>query len=142
MTALYQNTYTRMVTALICLPTALILIGIPSHLSHAASCISKTDVFSATSNGQWRYSSGGLATYQNLNAEPGKTVNDLAFGDFDGDGKTDVFSVTSSGQWRYSSGGLVAYQNLNAEPGKTVNDLAFGDFDGLSCVVYAPLITR
>ena len=41
---------------------------------------------------QWRYSSGGTSAWENL--ERGDVpLQDLRFGDFDGDGKTDVFTI-------------------------------------------------
>ena len=60
------------------------------------------------------------------------TVDQLRFGDFDGDGKTDVFSVDSSvdpHQWRYRSAGLGNWINLATDP-LELTDLEFGDFDG------------
>lgn len=41
------------------------------------------------------------ANGRNLATDP-LPLNQLRFGDFNGDGKTDVFSVDGSGQWRWS----------------------------------------
>ena len=135
------NSPRKFLQTLICVVAVVISpMALPTHVSHAAACSSKTDVFSVTSSGQWQYSSGGIGDYQNLNRDSARTINDLRFGDFDGDSKTDVFSVTSSGQWLYSSGGTQLYQNLNSHPGRTVNDLGFGDFDGKECKNFLPVV--
>jgi hypothetical protein len=55
-------------------------------------------------------------------------LDDLAFGDFDGDGRSDVFRATGS-QWHFSSGGTATWSTLITSS-YTLDQLAFGDFDG------------
>ena len=56
------------------------------------------------------------------------SLDQLAFGDFDGDGKTDVFK-TGGGKWQVSYGGTTSFQTLQTNF-RHVDQLAFGDFDG------------
>ena len=73
----------------------------------------KTDVFTVSSDGQWWYSSGGVASFQKLAMGGASTqLSQLAFGNFNGDYKTDVFTVSSDGQWWYSNGGVASFQKL------------------------------
>ncbi len=81
----------------------------------------RTDVFNALAIGgtyQWRYSSGGVAGWQNLAADPTAPA-DLRFGDFNGDRWTDVFSI-SGGQFRYSPSGTGGWIYLSPTPSPTV----------------------
>jgi hypothetical protein len=55
-------------------------------------------------------------------------MNDLAVGDFDGDGIDDVF-VGTGAAWYFSSGGRAEWRLLNRMPEKA-SALRFGDFDG------------
>ncbi|MEO8410043.1 MAG: VCBS repeat-containing protein [Propionivibrio sp.] len=80
---------------------------------------------------QWLVSSGGNANFQNF--AKGQSIENLRFGDFDGDGKTDVFFTTpvegsNNQQWQFSSGGNGAFTKLRIGP--PLAKLGFGDFDG------------
>ena len=56
------------------------------------------------------------------------SINELGFGDFNGDGKTDVLSHWG-GHWHFSSGGTGAWTKL-AKSKIPIRDLGFGDFNG------------
>ncbi|MGK7955955.1 MAG: FG-GAP repeat domain-containing protein, partial [Crocosphaera sp.] len=71
--------------------------------------------------------SGTSSNWQTLNGSS-TTLDQLAFGDFDGDGKTDVFRPTGS-SWQISYGGTTGWQTLNGS-GFGLDKLAFGDFNG------------
>ncbi|HAC64310.1 MAG TPA: hypothetical protein DCF68_12410 [Cyanothece sp. UBA12306] len=71
--------------------------------------------------------SGSSSNWQTLNGSS-TTLNQLAFGDFNGDGKTDVFRPDGN-KWNISYGGTNSWQTL-AHSGFGLNELAFGDFDG------------
>ncbi len=73
---------------------------------------------------------GALRIGPNLAADAAVPYNEMAFGDFNGDGLTDVFNRLASGQWRYSSGGTVGWALLASEPAVAFADLRFGDFNG------------
>ena len=55
-------------------------------------------------------------------------VNEIAVGDFDGDGIDDIFTTTGTG-WFYSSGGVSEWRWLRRTPEK-VDVLRLGDLDG------------
>ena len=55
-------------------------------------------------------------------------MDDLAVGDFDGDGIDDVF-VGTGAAWYFSSGGAAEWRFLNRMP-ERASSLRFGDFDG------------
>lgn len=55
-------------------------------------------------------------------------MNELAVGDFDGDGVDDLFAGTGAA-WYFSSGGQTEWRFLNRMPEKA-SELRFGDFDG------------
>ena len=55
-------------------------------------------------------------------------TNDLAVGDFDGDGVDDIF-VGTGVAWYFSSGGRAEWRFLNRMP-ERASELLFGDFDG------------
>lgn len=49
----------------------------------------KADIF-AIVNGQWSVSFGGISKWEKLNDKIWDNINDLVFGDFNGDGITDI----------------------------------------------------
>ena len=65
--------------------------------------------------------------YRNHYSSPDPT-NDLAVGDFDGDGVDDIF-VGTGVAWYFSSGGRAEWRFLNRMP-ERASELLFGDFDG------------
>jgi len=95
-----------------------------------------TDVFSVTPTGpndyQWRYSSGGNASYQNL-AHDSATIDELRFGDFNCDGRTDVFVLKPLSDpllaWDISLSGTENYVMTNTAS-TPLSELQFGDIDG------------
>ena len=54
-------------------------------------------------------------------------VDEVAFGDFDGDGVDDVFNANGT-RWAYSSGGRSSWIELNGDDRRT-NQLAVADFN-------------
>jgi hypothetical protein len=87
------------------------------------------DLFLATGN-TWFYSPAGAREWRFLNAAP-DTVDQLLFGNFDGDGRTDVVAMRN-GQLVVSWGGISAFDVLNYGPlpCSSMSDMAVGDFDG------------
>ncbi|MBI1388980.1 MAG: hypothetical protein GC154_11085 [bacterium] len=81
-------------------------------------------------NGQWLVSDGGVQSYRNLAIDPTRSIDDLGFGDFNGDGKTDVFVVAPNGQWLVSDSGTANFRPLSVDASRTIHDLRFGDFNG------------
>lgn len=75
----------------------------------------------------WIYSSAGVSSWLRLSSSP-EPLDDLRFGDFNGDEKTDVFAKIGS-QWKYSSAGVSSWINLSSAP-VSIDDLRFGDFNG------------
>jgi len=61
-----------------------------------------TDVFRVAADGTWYFSPDGRGTWTRLN-KSSVPLEQLRFGDFDGDGVTDVFHIGSDGMWYYSS---------------------------------------
>jgi len=55
-------------------------------------------------------------------------IDEVGFGDFNGDGKTDVFRATGA-RWYYSPSGTGAFVPLNVS-GARISSLRLGDFDG------------
>jgi hypothetical protein len=88
----------------------------------------RPDIFYADGSA-WYLSSGGTQPFVEVNTS-GFRVEDLRFGDFDGDGLTDVFGVTS-GTWSYSKSaqGFWAdgYLRQSLAP---IDALVVADFDG------------
>ena len=58
----------------------------------------------------------------------GKSVEQLGFGDFDGNGTTDVFNANGQ-DWYVSYGGSSGWSLLNSNTTTTLNKLRFGDFN-------------
>jgi hypothetical protein len=87
------------------------------------------DLFLATGVA-WYYSPAGARDWRFLNSAP-DTIDQLLFGDFDGDGRTDVVGLRN-GQLVVSWGGISAFEVLNANPPPctSISDMAVGDFDG------------
>lgn len=56
-------------------------------------------------------------------------TNDLASGDFDGDGLSDLFLATGAG-WYYAPGGTAEWRLLSPDKNDLADTLRFGDFDG------------
>lgn len=77
--------------------------------------------------GTWQLSDGGTGSWRTL-APYTYDVEELGFGDFDGDGRTDVLRATGS-RWYYSPGGTGRWVPRSTS-GTTRHDLGFGDFDG------------
>jgi serralysin len=97
----------------------------------------KTDVFTVSGSSflrSWQVSYGGTTPFQNLNSSigfNGPAINELAFGDFNGDGKTDVFrSNTSTTRWEVSYGGTGTWQFMYSNPPYNVSSFGFADFNG------------
>jgi hypothetical protein len=86
-------------------------------------------LFLATGN-TWFYSPAGQREWRYLNSAP-DTIDQLLFGDFDGDGRTDVVAMRN-GQLVISWGGISAFEvlNYNSPPCSSMSDMAVGDFDG------------
>jgi len=82
-----------------------------------AQCETERWCWSAGAVGPWAYGATG-----------GEDLDELAFGDFDGNGRTDAFRATGS-QWEWSSGATAAWATRNTSS-YTLESLAFGDFDG------------
>ena len=85
-----------------------------------------TDVFRAA-GGVWRVSWGGTSRWEEIN-QSSVGLDNLVFGDFNGDGKTDVFRA-AGGVWRVSWGGTSRWEEIN-QSSVGLDNLAFGDFDG------------
>jgi hypothetical protein len=77
--------------------------------------------------GTWQLSDGGTSSWREI-APYTYNVEELGFGDFDGDGRTDVLRATGA-RWYYSPGGTGRWVP-RATSGATRHDFGFGDFDG------------
>ena len=75
-----------------------------------------------------KYLSGGKGSWINLNKTKA-TLNNIRFGDFNGDGKTDILTKRTSELVSYLSGGKGSWINLNKTKA-TLNNMRFGDFNG------------
>lgn len=80
-------------------------------------CETERWCMSAGASGPWRYLQPTQVPLENLR-----------FGDFDGDGVDDVFR-SSGGKWQWSRSGNTPWSDLNTST-FAVDRLAFGDFDG------------
>jgi hypothetical protein len=118
-----------------------------------AKTLKKADIF-AIVNGQWSVSYGGTSKWEKLNDKIWDNINDLVFGDFNGDGITDIatdFGATAKQMqqlelhpnnppqpitWYVSWSGSGPWEVLNTwtpAPGQGVQPLAnmlIGHFDG------------
>lgn len=76
---------------------------------------------------RWCTAAGGVGPWR-YQVVSNNEVENLAFGDFNGDGKTDVFRSNGS-EWLWSSAASVPWATLN-ESIHTLENLRFGDFNG------------
>ena len=88
-----------------------------------------THAFWRTPQGEWKITtlSGSAQGWRHLGSSR-VPMNELAFGDFTGDGVTDVLSV-QRGRWAISPSGAGTWQNLNPSLGDGVAGLRFADID-------------
>jgi hypothetical protein len=88
----------------------------------------KTDVFSLA-NHQWSVSYGGTSPWQKLNDRISSNLNELVFGDFNGDG-CDI-ARTHGSSWQLSSGGTSPWRTITATRSpESPGDYLVGDFNG------------
>lgn len=96
----------------------------------------QTDVFTIK-EGRWLVSYSGTSAYHALNHQPAFKLDQLAFGDFDGDGKSDVMIADGKQPWRISIGGESALQPMNSlTEGRRYMKIADIDGDGISDVFH------
>ena len=89
----------------------------------------KDDLFLATGVSWW-YASGGRMHWTFLKAAT-ERLDQVGFGDFDGDGRCDVFAVNRfARQWEISPGGSGAWTALPGSYDLPFETLRFGDFNG------------
>lgn len=86
----------------------------------------RDDLFFA-GGGSWYVSSGGSASFLEANTSS-KGIDELRFGDFDGDGLTDVFAIEST-VWKVSYGATSGWTPLAASLTGSVDNLFVADFD-------------
>ena len=79
--------------------------------------------------GQWSVAYAANTGWQRLNSKLASELEDLAFGDFDGDGRTDV-ARSSGSKWQVSWGGATPWTLLREEQGPIAKGTLIGDFDG------------
>ena len=77
---------------------------------------------------EWKVSYGGTSPWQHLNTSQ-YVVDDLGFGDFDGNGRTDVFGIRG-GKWSVVWNGTNSWTTLNDPLSTDVEGLVFADFNG------------
>lgn len=87
-----------------------------------------TDVLYRDGAGRLGYLKGGRGDLLPLTSTP-VAVDDLRFGDFDGDGLTDIFQ-THGGRWSLWYGSTRTWTPAQTSS-KPVSDLLFGEFDGV-----------
>ncbi len=75
----------------------------------------------------WFVSWGGVSKWDKVNTSA-TTVDEMGFGDFNGDGKTDILKA-SKGEWFVSWGGVSKWDKINTSA-TTVDEIGFGDFNG------------
>ncbi|MCC3326163.1 FG-GAP-like repeat-containing protein [Nocardia abscessus] len=75
----------------------------------------------------WYVSESGTGKWKEINVSRFR-IEDLAFGDFTGNGKTDVFRADGT-NWFISEGGTGKWKEINTSKSR-IEDLAFGDFTG------------
>jgi hypothetical protein len=75
----------------------------------------------------WRVSWSGTSRWEAIN-QSRVGLDDLAFGDFTGNGKTDVFRADGT-NWFISEDGTRSWRPINTSRVR-LPDLALGDFDG------------
>jgi hypothetical protein len=88
-----------------------------------------THAFWRTPQGEWKITTltGAGQGWRPLGSSR-VPMNELAFGDFTGDGVTDVLSV-QRGRWAISKSGAETWTNLNPSLGDNVAGLKFADID-------------
>ena len=84
--------------------------------------------YDCTSKRGWWVSPGGVG-FRKRYASSSTRLDDLGFGDFDGDGQTDVFTIDGNADWQLSSGADSSWSTINSGASKMSN-LGFADFDG------------
>jgi hypothetical protein len=85
------------------------------------------DLFLAT-GAAWYYAPAGKAEWRFLNARS-EQLDQLLFGDFDGDKRTDVFTQHDGSKWEVSWAGASPWETINGS-GPLLGNAAIGDFDG------------
>lgn len=79
---------------------------------------------------RWCISSRGTRPYEYVNISY-HGIDELRFGDFDGNGRTDVLLVDASGTWRVSYDGVGLWHDVFTDvDGTRAGNLLFGDFNG------------
>ena len=87
-----------------------------------------TEIFRRAPNGQWSYVIPGQHDRHALNSSS-FPLDQLRFGDFNGDGITDVLAV-EEGHWSISPGGIGSWQPLNTHLSTPMDEIAVADVDG------------
>jgi hypothetical protein len=84
-------------------------------------------------NGQWSISYGGASAWQRLNSKLSSNLDQLTFGDFNGDGRCDIARAYHD-SWQISFGGMAPwhYESPNRHPGDFSSTL-IGHFAGQKC---------
>ncbi len=94
-----------------------------------SSTLAPTDIETVNKmySSQWQVSYSGSGMWNTLNLS-GYAMDQLAFGDFDGNGKTDVFR-TDGTKWWVSDNGSGGWKHVMTS-GYPMSRLKFADFDG------------
>jgi hypothetical protein len=85
------------------------------------------DVLYATS-GWWQISKGGASKWEVITSR-GYSLDNMGFGDFNGDGVTDGF-ISSDGSWKVSWGMRSNWEVINYYGTESISELKFADIDG------------